>query len=180
MHKDLINQIVLGDCIDLLHHIEPESIDLIYLDPPFFTDRKHKLKNRSRTQEYAFDDRWVNTDHYASFLHDRVTLMRERLKSDGSIFIHCDKNGAHIIRMILDQVFGPRQFQSEIIWTYRRWSNAKKGLLPCHQNIYFYSKGKDFKFNTFYTSYSETTNIDQILQRRTRDQDHKSVYDFDE
>ncbi|WP_157770530.1 DNA-methyltransferase [Pseudoalteromonas sp. 1_2015MBL_MicDiv] len=80
---------------------------------------------------------------------------------------------------MLDHIFGAKNFQSEIIWAYKRWSNSKKGLLPSHQNIYFYSKTKDFKFNTLYKPYSETTNIDQILQRRTRDRHNKSVYDKD-
>ena len=55
----------------------------------------------------------------------------------------------------------------------------KKGLLPAHQNIYFYSKTNKFKFNTIYTPYSESTNIDQILQDRTRDKYNKSVYKVD-
>ena len=105
--------------------------------------------------------------------------MTDLLKEDASIFIHCDKSGEHIVRAILDNVFKSSNFQSEIIWTYKRWSNSKKGLLPSHQNIYFYSKNKNFKFNTIYTPYSETTNIDQILQRRTRDKHNKSVYDKD-
>ena len=92
---------------------------------------------------------------------------------------HCDKNGEHIIRAILDHVFGENNFQSEIIWSYKRWSNSKKGLLPNHQNIYFYSKSKNFKFNTIYKPYSETTNIDQILQRRARDENNKTIYERD-
>ncbi|MDX8394210.1 MAG: DNA methyltransferase [Mariprofundales bacterium] len=85
-----------------------------------------------------------------------------------------------LVRVILDQGFGEKNFQSEIIWSYKRWSNSKKGLLSSHQNIYFYLKSKNFKFNTIYTSYSETTNIDQILQRRTRDEHNKSIYDIDD
>ncbi|NOQ64470.1 MAG: site-specific DNA-methyltransferase [Methyloprofundus sp.] len=160
--------------------IEKESIDLIYLDPPFFTEKKHTLKNRERTQEFSFDDIWGSHKEYATFLKKGLTLMHGLLKETGSIFIHCDKSGEHIIRALLDQVFGANNFQSEIIWSYKRWSNSKKGLLPAHQNIYFYSKSKDFKFNPIYTAYSETTNIDQILQRRTRDEHNKSVYELDD
>ncbi|NOR69970.1 MAG: site-specific DNA-methyltransferase [Methylomarinum sp.] len=176
----MINHILQGDCLDKMKLIEKESIDLIYLDPPFFTEKKHVLKNRERTQEFSFDDIWGSNKEYASFLKKRISLMYGILKETGSIFIHCDKNGEHIIRAILDQVFGENNFQSEIIWSYKRWSNSKKGLLPAHQNIYFYSKSKDFKFNPIYTAYSETTNIDQILQRRTRDEHNKSVYDLDD
>src|SRR5699024_9228610 len=66
------------------------------------------------------------------------------------------------------------------IWAYKRWSNSKKGLLNNHQNIYFYSKSKSFKFNTMYTDYSPTTNLDQILQARMRDEHAKSKYKTDE
>lgn len=179
MNQKRINSILEGDCLEKLKLIESDSIDLIYLDPPFFTEKKHTLKNRDRTKEFSFDDIWGSDKGYANFLKERILLMHNCLKDTGSIFVHCDKNGEHIIRSILDHIFGEKNFQSEIIWSYKRWSNSKKGLLPAHQNIYFYSKSKNFKFNTIYTSYSETTNIDQILQRRTRDEHNKSIYDVD-
>lgn len=175
----MINEILNGDCLEKMRSIEKNSIDLIYLDPPFFTERKHTLKNRERTKEFSFDDSWGSDRGYAEFLKERIEIMRSLLKDTGSIFVHCDKSGEHIVRAILDQVFGSSNFQSEIIWTYKRWSNSKKGLLPSHQNIYFYSKTNNFKFNSIFTSYSETTNVDQILQRRTRDEHNKSVYDKD-
>ena len=180
MIQQTINTIHEGDCLDIMNSIEKNSIDLIYFDPPFFTKKKHKLKNRERTTEFSFNDIWKSNQAYADFLFDRISLMRELLKDSGSIFVHCDKNGEHIIRAILDTIFGSNNFQSEIIWSYKRWSNSKKGLLPSHQNIYFYSKSKDFKFNTIYTSYSESTNIDQILQKRTRDKHNKSIYALNE
>ena len=77
---------------------------------------------------------------------------------------------------MLDDIFDEDNFQSEIIWSYRRWSNSKKGLLPAHQTILFYSKSKDFKFNKIYTEYSESTNVDQILQLRSRNRQGKSAY----
>jgi len=176
----IVNNIIHGDCFEKMQLIENSSIDLIYLDPPFFTQTKHKLQNREATKEFSFNDIWDNNHAYSDFLYKRILLMRGLLKDTGSIFVHCDKSGEHIIRAVLDKVFGVKNFQSEIIWFYKRWSNSKKGLLPTHQNIYFYSKTKDFKFNMMYTNYSETTNVDQILQRRTRDKNNKSVYDLDE
>ena len=175
----MLDTILHGDCLKEMKKIEKNSIDLIYLDPPFFTQKSHTLSNKERTKEFSFDDIWGTNRDYAIFLEERISIMRELLKDSGSIFVHCDKSAEHIVRAILDKVFGKEHFQSEIIWTYKRWSNSKKGLLPAHQNIYFYSKTKDFKFNKIYTAYSETTNIDQILQRRTRDKDNKSVYDLD-
>lgn len=176
----MLDKILHGDCLDIMDRLDPQSIDLIYLDPPFFTEKRHKLKNRERTKEFSFDDIWGNDKAYGEFLTQRISKMKELLKDTGSIFVHCDRSGEHIIRAILDNVFGTENFQSEIIWSYKRWSNSKKGLMPSHQNIYFYSKTKSFKFNTIYNSYSETTNVDQILQKRTRDAHNKSVYAIDE
>ena len=90
--------------------------------------------------------------------------------------MHCDRSASHHLRIALDEVFGASNFQSEIIWSYKRWSNAKKGLLNAHQIIFFYSKTKDFKFNPVYTDYSPTTNLDQIFQKRARDENGKTVY----
>lgn len=170
------NKLIQGDCLDVMQTLSPSSIDLIYLDPPFFSERKHVLKNKDGSREFSFDDTWGDSTTYADFLEKRIRLMHTLLKDTGSIFVHCDKNAEHIVRAVLDSVFGSKNFQSEIIWSYKRWSNAKKGLLPSHQNIYFYSKSKDFKFNRIFRSYSETTNVDQILQDRSRDKNNKSIY----
>lgn len=176
----MANQLLLGDCLEKMNEIADSTVDLIYLDPPFFTERKHKLKNRQRTKEFSFDDMWKQESSYAEFLHQRILKMRTLLKDTGSIFVHCDKMANHIVRGVLDDVFGSDCFQSEIIWQYKRWSNAKKGLLPSHQNIYFYSKTQDFTFNKVFMPYSEATNLDQILQRRTRDKHNKSIYARDD
>jgi len=171
-----MEKVLLGDCLDILPTFETESIDLIYLDPPFFTNTVQKLKTRDGSKEFSYSDIWKSHEEYAQFLYKRLKELKRVLKNDGSIFVHCDKNSTHIVKTLLDDVFGLKQFQSEIIWYYKRWSNSKKGLLPSHQTIYFYSKTKDFKFKTIYNDYSETTNIDQILQKRVRDKNGKTVY----
>ena len=168
-----------GDCLDILKTFNAESVDLIYLDPPFFTQKKHALKTKDRKKEFSFNDLWGSHAEYAKFLYLRLEEMHRVLSSTGAIFFHCDRNASHIIRGLLDDIFGSNMFQAEIIWSYKRWSNAKKGLLPAHQNIFYYTKSKKFTFNHLYDGYSETTNVDQILQRRKRDADGKSVYDTD-
>ncbi|WP_211272819.1 DNA-methyltransferase [Domibacillus antri] len=131
-------------------------------------------------KEYAFDDCWDSIATYIDYIKVRLLECKRVLKETGSIFLHCDKTASHYLRVALDDVFGMEQFQSEIIWHYKRWSNSKVGLLNNHQAIYFYSKTKTFKFNTIYTDYSATTNVDQILQDRVRDKHAKSVYKKDE
>ena len=172
--------ILLGDSLIKLREIDENSVDLIYLDPPFFTQRTQKQKTRNNEKEYSFDDKWNSIDDYRMYIQERLVECKRVLKNTGSIFLHCDKSASHHLRIALDNVFGVNNFQSEIIWTYKRWSNSKKGLLNNHQNIYFYSKTSDFKFNTIYTDYSETTNIDQILQDRVKNEHGKSEYKKDE
>lgn len=169
-----------GDCMKILGNVSADTADLVYLDPPFFTQRKQRLSAPDRSIEYSFDDRWNSISEYASFLTERLKEFHRVLKPTGSIFFHCDRNASHIARLILDDVFGEKCFQSEIIWSYKRWSNAARKLLQAHQTILFYSKGKDFKFNRIFTDYSPTTNIDQILQKRSRDNSNKSVYSRDD
>ena len=167
--------LIHGDCKYELQKVAENSVDLIYLDPPFFTQKKQTLKNK-QNKEYTFNDYWDNIDIYQNYIRERLKICKKVLKNTGSIFLHCDRSASHYLRIALDEVFGAENFQSEIVWFYRRWSNAKKGLLNAHQVILFYSKTKDFKFNPRYTDYSPTTNLNQIFQKRKRDSNGKTIY----
>lgn len=175
----ILNDIALGDCLERIKELDSDSIDLVYMDPPFFTQKMQKLSSNEGI-EFVFDDSWNSMEEYLEYISIRIEECKRVLKKTGSIFVHCDRNASHYIKIELDKIFGINNFQSEIIWTYRRWSNSKKGLLNNHQVIFFYSKSKDFKFNKLYTDYSETTNVDQILQDRVRDEQGKSRYKKDE
>ncbi|HNV51338.1 MAG TPA: site-specific DNA-methyltransferase, partial [Tenuifilaceae bacterium] len=175
-----INSIIHGDCVKVMKYIESEKIDLIYFDPPFYTQKTHSLSNRENSKTYEFDDKFDSLNDYLNLIENVLIESKRVLKNSGSIFLHCDKNASHYIRTLLDKVFGYDNFQNEIIWTYKRWSNSKKGLLNSHQVIFFYSKSQDFTFNTIYTDYSATTNIDQILQERQRNNKGKTSYKKDE
>ena len=157
--------LILGDCAVELEKINASSIDLIYLDPPFFTQKDY-ISSDTNNKYYMFTDKWSSLEDYLGLLEKVLWESKRILKNTGSIFLHCDRTASHYLRCLLDKVFGYKNFQSEIIWTYKRWSNSKKGLLNNHQNIYFYSKSKDFYFNTIMCDYSPSTNIDQIMQLR--------------
>ena len=172
------NDIVLGDNLNILRKVNSETVDLIYLDPPFFTNKKHK--NSKNNDYYEFDDIWLTIEDYLEYMKIRFIEMKRILKESGSIFVHVDKSASHYVKVLLDSVFGINNFKSEIIWSYKRWSNGKKGLLNNHQVILFYSKTEKFKFNTIYTDYSVTTNLDQIFQDRVRDDRGKATYKKDD
>ena len=175
-----INRVIHGNCLEKLLEIDHSQVDLVYLDPPFFTQRKHFLSNRDNSRTFEFQDTHESLEEYLALIEAAIVQCRRVLKQTGSIFLHCDKTASHNIRIIMDQVFGRENFRSEIVWTYKRWSNSRKGLLNSHQNIFFYSKTSDFKFNTFYNDYAASTNLDQILQERKRNENGKSVYKRDE
>ena len=177
--KNLLNQVIHGDCLEILNQLENASVDMAYLDPPFLTNKNHSAVARNRQKKFSFTDIWNNFSDYVEYMKARITQIHCVLKDTGSIFVHCDTNANFLLRTLLDDIFGYDQFRSEIIWTYRRWSNSAKGLLPAHQTIFFYSKTDRYKFNRVYGDYSETTNIDQILQLRAKDKDGISVYATD-
>ncbi len=171
----MINEIRHGDCLEILREVPANHVDLVYLDPPFFSQSDQTLKSRTLT-EFSFKDTWSSLDAYIDYLGMRLEEIYRVMKRECAIFVHCDRNASHRIRMLLDQIFGFDRFVSEIIWTYRRWSTSKNSLLGSHQTIFMYSKSENYKFNLILQEYSETTNLDQILQRRERNQHGKSVY----
>lgn len=175
----LTHKIMLGDCLTTLREMADSSADLVYLDPPFFSNKHHSAVTRDRTKKFSFSDVWNGLEEYAVFMEERLNEVRRILKVTGSVFVHCNSRANFLLRILLDQVFGEEQFRSEIIWSYRRWSNSAKGLMPAHQTIFFYSKTDQYKFNRAYSGYSETTNVDQILQLRSRDSDGVSRYATD-
>lgn len=167
------------DCLNALKTIADAAIDMIYLDPPFYTQSKQILCDANGKQ-YEFSDVWQSRGEYLAYMRVRLLEMRRVLKPSGNIFLHCDTSASHYLRVLLDDIFGENNFRSEIIWSYKRWSNSRKGLLPAHQTILFYSKTAQYKFRTLYGEYSPTTNIDQILQERERNEAGKVSYRRDQ
>lgn len=170
------NEIINDDCKNVLKYLKKESVDLIYLDPPFYTQKIQKLKTKDNSKEYSFNDVWESRSHYINYIKERLMILEKVMKNSASIFLHCDNTASHLLRLAMEEVFGVKNFQSEIIWTYKRWSNSKKGLLEAHQNILFFSKSSEFKFNSIYQEYSPSTNIDQIVQRREKNEFGKTIY----
>lgn len=165
-----------GDSWNEAADLAAHSVDLIYVDPPFFTQKTHSLVTRDRATTFQFSDEWKSRGQYLDFLQVRLKEFHRVLKKTGSLFFHCDTNASHHIRCLLDEVFGETMFRSEIIWHYRRWSNSQRNPMPSHQTIFFYSKTDAYQYHQLFDDYSPSTNVDQILQRRQRDEHGKSVY----
>jgi len=157
-----MNQLILGDNLEVLRKIDSESVDLIYLDPPFFSNRNYEVIWGDEGEIRSFKDRWSGgVDHYIAWLKERVIEMHRVLKQRGSIFLHCDWHANAYIRVeILDKIFGYNNFNSEIIWERTTNSGSSKGIAKKfpndHDTIFFYVKNsKGFNFKTQYRGYSE-------------------------
>ncbi len=148
-----MNKLILGDNLDSLKKLESESVDLIYLDPPFFSNRSYEVIWGDKGEIRSFEDRWSGgMDHYISWLKDRVEQMHRVLKPTGSIFLHCDYHAnAHIRVFILDKIFGEDNFRNDITW--QRTNNPKgsqykkKNLGIATDTIFWYSKSNKYFFD---------------------------------
>jgi DNA modification methylase len=157
-----MNSLILGDNLEVLKRLNSESVDLIYLDPPFFSNRNYEVIWGDAGEIRSFQDRWLGgIPHYIDWLKERVREMHRILKPTGSIFLHCDWHANAYIRVeIMDKLFGLDNFRNEIIWRRTTTHNdAKQGVKHfgrIYDTIFFYSKSfKNFKFTPIFQEYSE-------------------------
>ena len=157
-----INKIFWGDNLQVMSHLLKQyrgKIDLIYIDPPFDSkaDYKRTISLRGKSveadssnfEEKQYGDIWVN-DEYLQFMYERLIILRELLSDEGSIYLHCDWHRVHLLRSIMDEVFGPNNFVNEIIWQYFMGGKGANEFAKKHDNILFYAKSKGkHKFNKF-------------------------------
>jgi DNA modification methylase len=154
-----INKLILGDNLEVLKTVSSDSIDLIYLDPPFFSNRNYEVIWGDEGEIRSFQDRWAGgIDHYIAWLKERVEQMYRVLKPTGSFFLHCDWHADAYIRVeILDKIFGRNNFRNEIIWCYKKWAVADKCFSKNHDNILFYTKSGTYTYNQLLQDRAEST-----------------------
>jgi len=185
------NRLYYGDNLDILRkYIKDESIDLIYLDPPFNSNQAYNVffpeKNgtKSRAQIRAFEDTWhwdltaqetwteivekianrrladlmiamkkfLGTNDMMAYLvmmAIRLVELHRVLKQTGSIYLHCDPTASHYLKLVMDAVFGVRNYLNEIVWCYSEREIAKKYWNRKHDVIFFYAKNRENKNRVF-------------------------------
>jgi site-specific DNA-methyltransferase (adenine-specific) len=145
-----VNKLILGDNLEILKSIPEESVDLIYLDPPFFSNRHYEVIWGDTGEIRSFEDRWAGgISHYIEWLKERVIEMHLILKQTGSIFLHCDWHANAYIRVyILDKTFGEDNFRNEIVWCYSHGGKSRSDFAKKHDTIYRYSKTNKYTFNS--------------------------------
>jgi DNA modification methylase len=146
----MVNRLILGDNLEILKALEAESIDLIYLDPPFFSNRNYEVIWGDAGEVRSFQDRWAGgIDHYIAWLKERVEQMHRLLKPTGNIFLHCDWHADAYIRVdILDKLFGMDNFRNEIVWKRTTAGKPIYNNLPKNSDtIFWYSKTHNYIFH---------------------------------
>jgi site-specific DNA-methyltransferase (adenine-specific) len=137
-----------GDCLKIIPHFVPdESVDLVYIDPPFYTGHNFD----------TFTDKWLSMDTYVRWLAMRLRECYDAMAPTSSIYVHLDWHAVHYVKVEMDKIFGMDNFRNEIAWCYRKWSVAQSQFARNHDTILFYTKSDKNTFNTLHVPLSEST-----------------------
>ncbi|MBA3736778.1 MAG: site-specific DNA-methyltransferase, partial [Actinobacteria bacterium] len=205
------NFLYYGDNLDVLRrYVKDESVDLVYLDPPFNSNATYSVLfghvdgTKSAAQIQAFEDTWSWDEvaaktfqdtvkqggrvaealvafrtlipestmlAYLSMMAPRLTQLRRVLKLTGSLYLHCDPTASHYLKLLLDAVFGPENFRSEIIWKRTTAHSSAKRFGPVHDVILYYVKSAKATWNPQVAPHSE-----KYLTAKYRYQDERGTY----
>lgn len=156
------NRIAAGDNLDYMVWLLQErqmagKIQLIYVDPPFFSGAKYlasvQITGRDGTKSPllkvgAYEDKWGHDlESYLEMLCVRFWLMRELLADTGCLWVHLDWHGSHYVKMMLDEIFGHDHFVNEVAWTYKSGGASKRSFAKKHDTLLFYSKTNEYTFH---------------------------------
>jgi len=154
-----LSRLISGDNLAVMGALLPEfegRIDLIYADPPFFTNRKYPARigrgeDSRKPEEWkladGYHDHWENLDSYLDFLYQRLALMYRLLSPNGTLYLHLDWHADAYARLLLDELFGADHLLNEIIWAYHGPSPIRRAFNRKHDTILAYVKGPDYTFN---------------------------------
>ncbi len=153
------NQLILGDNLQVMSALLPEfrcKLNLIYADPPFFTNRHYPMRvgrgeDSRRPQDWKLDvgypDHWESIDSYLDMLYPRLKLMHELLAPTGTLYLHLDWHASAYARLLLDEIFGAERLLNEIVWVYHGPSPIRSAFNRKHDTILVYTKSDQYVFN---------------------------------
>lgn len=144
----MVAKVLHGDNLASARTIPDESIDLIYLDPPFLTQRDLA----------DFDDYWRDIDSYTEFIKRQLTVWHGKLKPTGNLILHLDWHASHYAKVEGDEVFGYENFRNEIVWSYNSGGASKRHLARKHDVLLWWSKSDGYTFNVLREPYA-TSNV---------------------
>jgi len=170
--KDWKNLLIWGDnklvMSSLIKQGWAGKINLIYIDPPFYTGADFTVrtnigdeeieKEPSIIEERAYRDTWSGgIASYLKYMYERLVLMRELLTENGSIYVHLDQHVSHYVKVMMDEIFGYENFRNEIIWFKKREGSGTSNLPTEYQNILLYKKGSKPIWNPPRRGYNPST-----------------------
>ena len=142
------NRLLWGDNLHVMRQLPSDSIDLIYIDPPFFSGREYNVIFGDQNELRSFSDIWEGgMPGYLIWLNARLYEMKRLLKKTGCLAVHLDRHAGHYVKIELDKIFGYSSFVNEIIWYYKTGGTSKRWLGRKHDTILVYSKTSKYKFN---------------------------------
>jgi len=146
-----------GDNLESLAKLPDACVDLIYIDPPFNSNRNYEAFWGETKEKRAFEDRHENTKAYIDYMRPRCVQLARVLKKTGSFYYHCDSHASHYVKVMLDGLLGENNFQNEIIWKRTSsHSDAKRKFGDQSDSIMFYTGGDaKYTFNPLYQPYSQ-------------------------
>ncbi len=136
------DRLILSECFDIQETLSDESLDLIYIDPPFGTG----TVRRAPESEKQYQDLPDDPDAFVEWIAPCLEHSRRLLTSSGSLFVHLDYRSIHYIKVYLDRLFGRQNFVNEIIWCYSVGGRSKKRFGRKHDTILWYSKTRNYAF----------------------------------
>ena len=135
------NRLFWGDNLHVMRQLPSESIDLIYIDPPFFSGRQYNVIFGDQNELRSFSDIWEGgMPGYLIWLNARLYEMKRLLKTTGSIYVHCDWHASHYIKVEMDKVFGHSNFLNEIVWHYSSGGRTTKHYPRKHDVLLWYAR----------------------------------------
>jgi DNA modification methylase len=133
-----------------------ECIDLVYLDPPFFSNRFYEVIWGDEAEVRSFEDRWAGgIEVYIQWMRDRLMEVHRVMKPTGTVYLHCDPHASHYLKVMMDEVFSANQFLSEVVWKRTGTHSSANRWGPIHDVILVYSRGPRHKWNRPYQPLTE-------------------------
>ncbi len=152
------NSIYCGDCKEVLTKFPDACMDLVYADPPFFSNQTYEVSREDEYGTRGFEDRWSGgIQTYLSWMVERIKQIYRVLKDSGLFYLHCGIHASHYLKVESDKIFGYDNFRNEIIWCYSGGGIPKKDFPNKHDIIFRYSKTKDYIYNPEYKPYTTGT-----------------------
>lgn len=144
----LKGELYLGDNLEIMRSLPSDSINLVYIDIPFYSGRNYSAESRIDSGEIrSFDDTFLDMYSYLRFLHPRLVEIRRLLKNTGTMYIHADWHAIHYIKVLADKIFGYDNFINHIVWCYSGAACGKRKFATKHDDILSYGKTENYTFN---------------------------------